>query len=86
MSCSRRDLLKNTFKTTLAAALPLSAFKMLSPAEVKAYTGDSSIRWVFLVDTRKCVGCGLCVKACKKENEIPMIHPFPGPGLSAMSS
>jgi tetrathionate reductase subunit B len=71
MSCSRRDLLKNTFKTTLAAALPLTAFKMLSPAEVKAYTGDSSIRWVFLVDTLKCVGCGLCVKACKLENEVP---------------
>jgi Fe-S-cluster-containing dehydrogenase component len=71
MSCSRRDLLKNTFKTTLAATLPLSAFKMLSPAQVKAYTGDSSIRWVFLVDTRKCVGCGLCVKACKNENKIP---------------
>jgi tetrathionate reductase subunit B len=71
MSCSRRDLLKNTFKTTLASALPLSAFKMLSPAQAKASVGDSNIRWVFLVDTRKCVGCGLCVKACKKENEVP---------------
>jgi tetrathionate reductase subunit B len=71
MSCSRRDLLKNTFKTTLASALPLSAFKMLSPAQAKASVGDSNIRWVFLVDTRKCVGCGLCVKACKLENEVP---------------
>ena len=75
MSCSRRDFLKNTFKTTLATALPLSAFRMLSPAEVKAYTGDSSIRWVFLVDTNKCVGCGLCVKACKLENEVPYDTP-----------
>ena len=71
MSCSRRDLLKNTFKATLASAMPLSAFKMLSPAQAKASLGDSNIRWVFLVDTRKCVGCGLCVKACKKENEVP---------------
>jgi Fe-S-cluster-containing dehydrogenase component len=76
MSCSRRDFLKNTFKTTLASALPLSAFRMLSPAEVKAYTGDSSIRWVFLVDTQKCVGCGLCVKACKLENEVPYDPPI----------
>jgi len=76
MRCSRRYFLKNTFNSTLAAALPLSAFKMLSPAEVKAYTGDSSIRWVFLVDTRKCVGCGLCVKACKNENEIPYDPPI----------
>jgi tetrathionate reductase subunit B len=71
MSSSRRDFLKNTLKTTLASALPLSALRLLSPAEVKAYTGDSSIRWVFLVDTEKCVGCGLCVKACKLENEVP---------------
>jgi tetrathionate reductase subunit B len=71
MSSSRRDFLKNTLKTTLASALPLSTLRLLSPAEVKAYTGDSSIRWVFLVDTRKCVGCGLCVKACKLENEVP---------------
>ena len=76
MSCSRRDLLKNTFKATLASALPLSAFKMLSPAQVKASVGDSNVRWVFLVDTYKCVGCGLCVKACKKENEIPYDLPI----------
>jgi len=76
MSTSRRDFLKNTFKTTLASALPLSAFKMLSPAELKASTGDSSIRWIFLVDTQKCVGCGLCVKACKLENEVPYDPPI----------
>jgi Fe-S-cluster-containing dehydrogenase component len=28
-------------------------------------------RWAFVVDTTKCVGCGMCVKACKLENEIP---------------
>ena len=75
MSCSRRDLLKNTFKATLASALPLSAYKMLSPAQAKASVGDSNIRWVFLVDTKKCVGCGLCVKACKLENEVPYDTP-----------
>jgi Fe-S-cluster-containing dehydrogenase component len=75
MSCSRRDLLKNTFKATLASAMPLSAFKMLSPAQAKASVGDSNVRWVFLVDTRKCVGCGLCVKACKLENEVPYDPP-----------
>ena len=76
MSCSRRDLLKNTFKASLASALPLSAFKMLSPAQAKASAGDSNIRWVFLVDTQKCVGCGLCVKACKNENEVPYDPPI----------
>lgn len=71
MSCSRRDLLKNTLKGVAAASLPLSAFKILSPAQVKASVGDSNVRWVFLYDIQKCVGCGFCVKACKTENEVP---------------
>lgn len=29
------------------------------------------LRWAFLLDTTKCVGCGLCVRACKLENEVP---------------
>ncbi len=71
MSCSRRTLLKNTVKGAIAASLPLSAFKLLNPAELKAAIGDDKVRWGFLVDTTKCVGCGFCVKACKKENEVP---------------
>ncbi|MCL7489319.1 MAG: 4Fe-4S dicluster domain-containing protein [Desulfobulbaceae bacterium] len=71
MSCSRRTLLKNAVKGCVAASLPVSAFKFLSPAEARAAVGDPAVRWGFLVDTTKCVGCGMCVKACKKENEVP---------------
>ncbi|GAB4343100.1 MAG: 4Fe-4S dicluster domain-containing protein [Desulfobulbaceae bacterium] len=71
MSCSRRTLLKNAAKGIAAAGIPLSAFKFLKPAEVRAAIGDDTVRWVFLVDTTKCVGCGMCVKACKNENEVP---------------
>ena len=71
MSCSRRALLKNAVKGAIAASLPLSAFKLLNPAELRAAIGDEKVRWGFLVDTTKCVGCGFCVKACKIENEIP---------------
>jgi Fe-S-cluster-containing dehydrogenase component len=28
-------------------------------------------KWTFVVDTAACIGCGLCVAACKEENEIP---------------
>jgi len=36
-----------------------------------AISDTNKRRWVFLVDTYKCVGCGLCVRACKIENETP---------------
>jgi Fe-S-cluster-containing dehydrogenase component len=75
MSCSRRKLLKSAAATTLAASLPLSAFRLFSPAECRAETGKPGTRWIFLVDTEKCVGCGLCVKACKLENEVPYEAP-----------
>ena len=29
-------------------------------------------RWAFVVDTRTCIGCGLCVQACKQENGVPL--------------
>jgi tetrathionate reductase subunit B len=28
-------------------------------------------RWGFVVDTNTCIGCGLCVVACKTENHVP---------------
>ena len=71
MTCSRRDFLKNSATTTLASTMPLSAFVFLTTEEAKAAVENAKVRWAFLVDTIKCVGCGLCVTACKNENEIP---------------
>ncbi|MBI5101197.1 MAG: 4Fe-4S dicluster domain-containing protein [Nitrospirae bacterium] len=68
---SRRDFIK---KATIAAAgvsFSAASIEILTPARVHALKNDKALRWVFLVDTYKCVGCGLCVKACKNENEIP---------------
>ena len=75
MKCSRRDFLTATLKATAAAALPVAAFRFLSPEEVQAALADPALRWGFLVDTEKCVGCGFCVKACKLENETPYDAP-----------
>jgi tetrathionate reductase subunit B len=72
---TRRALLQKACIGVIAASLPLTAFRLLSPKELRAAIGNSTIRWAFLVDIQKCVGCGFCVKACKKENEIPYDAP-----------
>lgn len=75
MTCSRRDFLKEAVGTTAAATLPLSMFVFLSTEEAKAAVANSTARYAFLIDTNKCVGCGMCVKACKTENEVPYDAP-----------
>lgn len=70
---TRRDFLKNTIITAAGVALPLAAFEIIDPGKLLAEEAADGrkVRWVFLVDTYKCVGCGMCVKACKLENEVP---------------
>lgn len=69
---SRRDFLKRSAAGVGIAAVSLASFELLDPRKLRAEKdGKEKVRWVFLVDTYKCVGCGMCVKACKKENEIP---------------
>lgn len=66
----RRDFLKNAAVFVSGTAISLSALELLDPREVLARQPE--LRWGFLVDTHKCVGCGMCVKACKIENDIPL--------------
>lgn len=68
----RRDFCKKGLLLAGGLAIPFSALELFNPQRLlaeKSTPGDS--RWVFLVDTHKCVGCGFCVKACKIENEVP---------------
>lgn len=75
MGWSRRNFLKATLAGTITANLSLNFFRFMSPAQVQADTGNADTRWAFLVNSEKCVGCGLCVKACKLENETPYDAP-----------
>jgi Fe-S-cluster-containing dehydrogenase component len=70
---TRRNFLKNTALGIAGGALSLAAFEIVDPKKLMAEEAKNpaKVRWVFLVDTNKCVGCGFCVKACKLENEIP---------------
>jgi tetrathionate reductase subunit B len=65
----RRDFLKSTIIAVAGAAIPMSALELIHPK--KLFAANPNLHWVFLVDTDKCVGCGMCVKACKMENGIP---------------
>ncbi|MGZ6291016.1 MAG: 4Fe-4S dicluster domain-containing protein [Syntrophales bacterium] len=66
---NRREFLKLTAKGSVALTLAGGLNKIVRPLAIHASPELS--RWVFLVDTYKCIGCGFCVKACKLENEIP---------------
>ena len=33
-------------------------------------------QWTFVVDTSSCIGCGLCVVACKEENHVPEVAEY----------
>ena len=73
MKLSRRELLKKGLLSVAGSVIPLSAFQILEPEAVASLIRPYSDkkRYAFVVDTTKCVGCGMCVKACKLENEIP---------------
>jgi len=69
---NRRSFCKKALLLAGGLAIPISALEMFDPKRLLADKNDTAwVRWGFLVDTYKCVGCGFCVKACKIENEVP---------------
>jgi tetrathionate reductase subunit B len=43
---------------------------LVSPDAPKGYD-PTAHKWVMAVDANRCIGCGLCATACKKENHVP---------------
>ncbi|MCL4535328.1 MAG: 4Fe-4S dicluster domain-containing protein [Bacteroidetes bacterium] len=70
---TRREFLKTSLAGAAGAAISLAAIEMVDPGKVlaAAVQPEKNARWAFLIDSTKCVGCGLCVKACKLENGLP---------------
>ena len=73
---SRRDFMKKTLMAVAALMLPraLVASKSLEGAKDlvlgEGYKPGEHY-WGMGIDTRKCIGCGRCVDACKTENNVP---------------
>jgi tetrathionate reductase subunit B len=42
-----------------------------APAPIVPVRDQATAGWTFVVDTARCIGCGLCVVACKEENHVP---------------
>jgi Fe-S-cluster-containing dehydrogenase component len=66
---NRRDFLLKVWKCSVALGFAKGVYEIFRPVSLEA--SATPIRWAFLVDTQKCIGCGFCVKACKLENDIP---------------
>jgi tetrathionate reductase subunit B len=67
---NRREFLHLAIKGSAALTLAAGMEGFLRP--VFGQAAPKPLRWAFLVDTYKCIGCGFCVAACKQENDIPM--------------
>ncbi len=73
---TRRDCLKKAGSLVLVG---LCANAATLSAMVDAVGGKGPERkydptqheWVFLFDIDKCIGCGSCVRACERENNVP---------------
>lgn len=78
----RRDFIKKACELT-GATLFVGLLPFRSPpaqaSDHAAAAGEGVVGSVdgkdhlfaYLIDTRKCIGCGMCVKACSQENKVP---------------
>lgn len=65
---SRRKFIKHGLGAAAGATVLTTGSGKLV---IAAPENKTDTRYAFLIDTTKCVGCGMCVKACKIENEVP---------------
>ncbi len=69
VSGSRRDFLRRIGGT----AVSFGVVGLILPEDVDATVPEydwTKHRWVYLIDTYKCIGCGACVRACRAENDV----------------
>lgn len=75
---SRRNVLRKV-GAVLAGVLaaPLARTAKAAVQKALAFTGaargydPTKHKWRMAIDVNRCIGCGLCAEACKKENHVP---------------
>jgi Fe-S-cluster-containing dehydrogenase component len=60
-------LLASPVATTVRAAVR----KGLAASGLPKGYDPSKHKWVMAIDASRCIGCGLCAEACKRENHVP---------------
>ena len=78
MTTTRREFLRRTAATGCGAAASWLGVGLILP---RSATGETTAalpsydwskhRWVYLIDTCKCIDCGSCARACRRENDVP---------------
>lgn len=82
---TRREFIQRSARVLGAGVVTLVIGDIAEPAQgPDAATKPSELpldgydwtkhRYVYLIDTRKCIGCGSCVRACARENDVPPQH------------
>ncbi len=74
MDPNRREFLKQTglwLVLSGAATVAWDAIAAGAPETAPNYTMTDHW-WGMVIDIEKCIGCGQCVRACKKENNVPL--------------
>ncbi len=81
MKISRRDFIGIGVKSLLTGviiygSIPTLLRGFILPETVQGAGQNEPVYgkydWRFIIDIRKCIGCGQCVKACKLENDVPL--------------
>ncbi len=67
---SRRVFLRHVLSGT-ATATVLMVYGLGALGRTPPGHGEAEHEYAYVIDINKCIGCGNCVRACKRENHVP---------------